>query len=52
MESLLRFIGDNLGLKKGDIVFTGTPSGVGLLKNRDHLSLRWGKEEIGCCTIG
>lgn len=52
MESLLRFIGDNLGLGKGDIIFTGTPSGVGPLNNKDHLSLRWGQQELGSCTIG
>ncbi len=51
LEKLLHFIGNNLGLKKGDIIFTGTPSGVGPLKNNDQLVLKWGKEELGNCVI-
>ena len=48
---LIRFIGENLGLKKGDIIFTGTPEGVGPLQDGDILSLLWEEEELGTCIV-
>lgn len=44
-------IGRNFGLKTGDILFTGTPSGVGPLKDKDSLKLIWDREEVGNCEI-
>lgn len=51
LSTLIRYIGDNFGIKQGDIIFTGTPPGVGPLKNKDHLSLKWGQRELGNCMI-
>lgn len=51
LETLILFIGENIGLRQGDIIFTGTPSGVGVLKNDDYLTLKWGTEEVGDCTV-
>ncbi|MEI3605135.1 fumarylacetoacetate hydrolase family protein [Pseudogracilibacillus sp. SE30717A] len=51
LETLLHFIGKKLGLGKGDIIFTGTPSGVGALKHNDQLSLKWSQQELGTCVI-
>jgi len=51
LETLIHFIGSNLGLKKGDIIFTGTPSGVNALHNNDELALYWGTQNLGACTI-
>lgn len=51
LQTLIHFIGKNLGLHKGDIIFTGTPSGVGPLKNDDKLSLQWGQQQLGSCTV-
>lgn len=51
LQTQLHYIGQNLGLDRGDIIFTGTPSGVGPLQHHDELSLFWGNEQLGSCTI-
>ncbi len=51
LPTLIHFIGQNLGLKKSDIIYTGTPAGVGALKDKDQLSLMWGEQELGKCMI-
>lgn len=51
LNEIIEFIGLHTGLKKGDVIFTGTPAGVGPLKDEDHLALKWGKEELGSCVI-
>lgn len=40
LQQLVDFIGSNLGLAAGDIIYTGTPAGVGPLKGGDTLELR------------
>ena len=39
------------GLSKGDIIYTGTPEGVGSIKNKDEFKLLWGDEEKGRFTV-
>ncbi|WP_246938542.1 fumarylacetoacetate hydrolase family protein [Bacillus pinisoli] len=39
------------GLKKGDIIYTGTPEGVGPIRHGDTLSLRWGQDEKGSFKV-
>ncbi|NEU31445.1 fumarylacetoacetate hydrolase family protein [bacterium LRH843] len=39
------------GLKEGDIIYTGTPEGVGPLKSGDECVLYWGEEEKGRITF-
>lgn len=51
LETIIHFIGEHLGLKRGDIIFTGTPEGVGPLKNNDHIRLKWGSELLGTATF-
>lgn len=51
LESLVAFIGENIGLKKGDIIYTGTPSGVGPLRNGDRIEMLWGDQVIGESTV-
>src|SRR5699024_822116 len=43
----IEFLGEKLGLKKGDIIFTGTPECVGPLREKDSLLLSWGDEALG-----
>lgn len=45
------FSAPHFGLGEGDIIFTGTPEGVGQINNGDQLSLLWGEEVMGDCTI-
>lgn len=52
LADIMHFIGTHLGLKKDDIIFTGTPEGVGPLHEADSLSLIWDKEVLGTCIIG
>ncbi|MDY0404239.1 fumarylacetoacetate hydrolase family protein [Virgibacillus sp. 179-BFC.A HS] len=51
LNEQIDYIGTHFGLKKGDIIFTGTPSGVGPLKDGDQLLLQWKNEEVGSCTV-
>lgn len=51
LESIIRHIGEALGLKKNDIIFTGTPEGVGPLKDCDRLLLKWGERTVGDAHI-
>ncbi|MCD8510887.1 MAG: fumarylacetoacetate hydrolase family protein [Bacillus sp. (in: Bacteria)] len=39
------------GLGEGDIIFTGTPEGVGPVRDGDALQLFWGKEQKGSFTV-
>ena len=52
VNSIIHFIGENLGLKKGDIIFTGTPEGVAPLRDDDVIILRWGDEQLGSIAVG
>lgn len=46
-QTLLEYIHREIGLSKGDIVFTGTPEGVGPIADGETYILQWGKEEKG-----
>lgn len=46
-QTLIDFCGKHFGLGNGDIIFTGTPEGVGPLANGDQLTLLWGEEVLG-----
>lgn len=48
----IHYIGRNIGLKKDDIIFTGTPEGVGPLEDGDKLVLKWHTTTLGTCHIG
>jgi len=37
MEELIAYVSQFFTLKKGDVIFTGTPAGVGSIKNKDVL---------------
>lgn len=51
LQTLIDYIAFHFGLEKGDIIFTGTPAGVGSISDRDHLSLLWGEDQLGECFI-
>ncbi|MEY8750267.1 fumarylacetoacetate hydrolase family protein [Alkalicoccobacillus gibsonii] len=39
------------GLGEGDVIFTGTPEGVGPISDGDVFTLFWGEEEKGSFTV-
>nr|WP_108721387.1 fumarylacetoacetate hydrolase family protein [Anaerobacillus isosaccharinicus]MBA5588310.1 fumarylacetoacetate hydrolase family protein [Anaerobacillus isosaccharinicus]QOY38254.1 fumarylacetoacetate hydrolase family protein [Anaerobacillus isosaccharinicus] len=40
LQILIEYIGTNFGLGKGDIIYTGTPEGVGSIQNGDVLNMQ------------
>ncbi|WP_342555289.1 fumarylacetoacetate hydrolase family protein [Paenibacillus sp. FSL R7-0652] len=51
LQDIVDYVGHHYGLGPGDIIFTGTPEGVGAAQVGDVLELSWGSEPIGACTI-
>jgi len=51
MQTIIDHIAEAYGLGPGDLIYTGTPAGVGALANGDRLSLQWGDESAGLCII-
>ncbi|QQE76422.1 fumarylacetoacetate hydrolase family protein [Brevibacillus composti] len=47
LMTIIRYTHEHFGLGAGDIIFTGTPEGVGPTKNGDHFSLLWGDQIWG-----
>ncbi|MEL1135589.1 fumarylacetoacetate hydrolase family protein [Desulfitobacterium sp. THU1] len=52
IPTILDFSAKHFGLDEGDIIFTGTPAGVGKTAKGDHLVLRWKEEKVGELFIG
>jgi fumarylpyruvate hydrolase len=51
LQTIIEFTAENFGLGEGDLIFTGTPEGVGPISDNDHLSLLWGNTVLGECLI-
>ncbi|GIM47067.1 fumarylacetoacetate hydrolase [Collibacillus ludicampi] len=51
LQTIIEFTSEHFGLGEGDIIYTGTPAGVGPVANGDRLTLNWGEEALGECTI-
>ena len=51
IPSIMEYTAKHLGLGQGDIIFTGTPAGVGPAANGDHFVCRWEDKELGSCII-
>ncbi|MEO3944156.1 fumarylacetoacetate hydrolase family protein [Gorillibacterium sp. CAU 1737] len=47
LSRILKEIGTRYGLGPGDLIFTGTPAGVGRVKDGDLLELFWKEERSG-----
>ncbi|QCT03504.1 fumarylacetoacetate (FAA) hydrolase [Paenibacillus algicola] len=52
LQQIVDYIGQHYGLSEGDIVFTGTPEGVGPAEQGDTFELIWGEQSLGSCEIG
>lgn len=51
LNTLIQYISSQYGLDEGDIIFTGTPAGVGPVEAFDRLRLEWNHKVVGECTI-
>jgi fumarylpyruvate hydrolase len=51
LQAIVDFIADKYGLGPGDLIYTGTPAGVGSIANGDLMRLQWGNEPAGLCKI-
>lgn len=51
LPTIIEFTANHFGLGEGDVIFTGTPAGVGTVNNEDHLVLKWKEEKVGECFI-
>ncbi|EJL20780.1 fumarylacetoacetate hydrolase family protein [Brevibacillus sp. BC25] len=47
LETIIAYISEHLGLDQGDVIYTGTPAGVGPVTDGDVLTLKWGEETWG-----
>ncbi|WHY02758.1 fumarylacetoacetate hydrolase family protein [Neobacillus sp. DY30] len=51
LQTIIDFTALNFGLGEGDLIYTGTPEGVGPVNDMDHLTLFWGNSVLGECFI-
>ncbi|MFE4713858.1 fumarylacetoacetate hydrolase family protein [Paenibacillus sp. NPDC056722] len=52
LQKIVDFIASRYGLGKNDLIFTGTPAGVGPAVTGDSFELYWGERLLGTCLIG
>lgn len=52
LQNIIDYIGHHYGLGQGDLIFTGTPAGVGPAVSGDVFELFWGDVRLGRCEIG
>ncbi|WP_373232853.1 fumarylacetoacetate hydrolase family protein [Cohnella sp.] len=51
LQQLAHFVGQTYGLAAGDLLFTGTPAGVGALSDGDKLDVWWNEESVGRAAV-
>lgn len=51
LETVVEFTAQHFGLGEGDLLYTGTPAGVGPVSHGDQLQLYWGDELWGDCRV-
>ncbi|MCR8643867.1 fumarylacetoacetate hydrolase family protein [Paenibacillus sp. N1-5-1-14] len=51
LQTIIDYLGQYYGLAEGDIIYTGTPAGVGPVQDGDKLALNWGSDELASSTI-
>jgi len=47
LPTLIHYIADHFGLDRGDVIYTGTPEGVGPVSDGDVLTFLWGEQKWG-----
>lgn len=51
LQQIVEYIAEHYGLGEGDLIFTGTPEGVGPVVQGDKLELSYGSQMLGSCTV-
>ena len=51
IRQLADFVAANYGIGPGDLLFTGTPAGVGRVADGDELTLTWNEEKVGSAKV-
>ncbi|RUS48653.1 fumarylacetoacetate hydrolase family protein [Cohnella sp. AR92] len=51
IRQLADFVAANYGIGAGDLLFTGTPAGVGAVSNGDVLTLTWNEQKVGSAEV-
>jgi fumarylpyruvate hydrolase len=51
LQAIVDYCAKHYGLGPGDLIYTGTPAGVGQVTHGDVFRLQWGQELAGECTI-
>jgi len=51
LPTIIDYTAMHLGLDKGDIIFTGTPAGVGPVLDGDYFSCKLADKDLGSCII-
>ncbi|MBC2722411.1 fumarylacetoacetate hydrolase family protein [Desulfosporosinus sp.] len=51
LPTVVEYTAMHLGLGQGDIIFTGTPAGVGPVLDGDTLTCKLAEQELGSCII-
>jgi 2-keto-4-pentenoate hydratase/2-oxohepta-3-ene-1,7-dioic acid hydratase in catechol pathway len=47
LQEIIDYCGEHFGLGEGDVIFTGTPAGVGSVRDGDRFVLKWADETLG-----
>ncbi|RCX21750.1 2-keto-4-pentenoate hydratase/2-oxohepta-3-ene-1,7-dioic acid hydratase in catechol pathway [Fontibacillus phaseoli] len=51
LQQIVDYLADRYGLDEGDLIFTGTPEGVGPVYQGDRLQIAYGSNELGSFEI-
>ncbi len=51
LQRIVTFCAENYGLDEGDLIYTGTPAGVGALQDNDRLELFYEGKPQGSCIV-
>jgi fumarylpyruvate hydrolase len=51
IQTIVGYCAKHYGLGTGDVIFTGTPEGVGPVADGDRFELFWDGEQAGACSI-
>lgn len=51
LQQLMDDCAEQFGVSAGDVLFTGTPHGVGSIADGDRFVMLWDGDTLGSCTM-